>query len=331
MISENAYNVLKPKFHPFCIGHPACQNPKAVRALQVWQNALTHGLGQPIKGYIKDLGEFIIKSPRKYAVTTFDTHLYRVRKAEKIRRFIHDNELDDHFAVPEKFILPDPSNYSGFVVIAEKLALSNEVGRIFSEDFAHIVALQREGQFHAYATGAPQRRLNAQQVNALARLAFLGYNDQNYNNLFFTIDGKIAILDTEPLNRFMKKALQRNVIRKCLGLYNHSIANLRAFHATSDLKFVCSPVQQTVVERIEYLKSISKMITRLAVCTLGIYALMLLSLSAIFLVPIVTLLCAKILIHIKQTLTIYSTYMMSLKGYAGYRQIGDMIDDGQIA
>jgi len=64
---------------------------------------------------------------------------------------------------------------------------------------------QQGGQAAALYKGARERLLTVKQANGLAKLSFLGYTDQSYNNMFFLKDGRVAILDTEPVKRAYKK------------------------------------------------------------------------------------------------------------------------------
>ncbi len=57
----------------------------------------------------------------------------------------------------------------------------------------------------AFAKNSPQRSLTPIQAKTLANISILGCTDLSYNNLYFTQDGKVALIDTEPHKRALKK------------------------------------------------------------------------------------------------------------------------------
>ncbi len=194
---------LSPKFQPFLIGSPKCPAKIKDEIDTIFQQPLT----SLKSNYILDAGKWILKLGRTDGLhTTPDTHLYRVRKAEKIRTYIQQNNLEAHIAVPTKYLYWNTAQ-NQFYVVAEKMDLSSEVGMPTSGEVeANFKAgASFGGQLQALANNAPKRSLTPPQAKALAELSVLGYTDLSYNNLYFTQDGKVAIIDTEPLKRSLKK------------------------------------------------------------------------------------------------------------------------------
>lgn len=74
------YN-LPNKFFPFLLGHPSCASSDIKNEIdQIMQSCLIVDL----KNNVFDCGKWILKYPRTDGLATNpDTHLYRVRKAEK--------------------------------------------------------------------------------------------------------------------------------------------------------------------------------------------------------------------------------------------------------
>src|SRR5687768_4774763 len=99
-MSTHSINNFSPKFQPFLIGSPTCPAKIKDEIDTIFKQPL-----KPLKSnYIFDAGKWILKLGRTNGITTPDTHLYRVRKAEKIRSYIHQNNLDAHIAVPRKYL-----------------------------------------------------------------------------------------------------------------------------------------------------------------------------------------------------------------------------------
>ncbi len=129
---------LPKKFFSYLIGNPSCNRPSLKEEInQLFQ-------GKPLlslKGdYILEEGNWVLKLPRKDGLlTTPDTHLYRVRKAEKVRQYIEKNGLQQHLAVPQKYLYWHERQ---FYVVCEKLQLSENVPSIvypeMSEKFSDL-------------------------------------------------------------------------------------------------------------------------------------------------------------------------------------------------
>jgi len=136
---------LLAKFYPFFIGHEKCTDRDAKLAKLAVEKAFESRESldqQSIRTYIfeaKSLtmrakssgaivktGSWIVKNRRCDMETTDDTHLYRVRKAEKLRKYIEAHGLQDRFAVPKKFLYYRKAEEM-FYVVSKKLALSVKV------------------------------------------------------------------------------------------------------------------------------------------------------------------------------------------------------------
>lgn len=194
---------LSNKFRPYLLGDSSCKlNQNDWKEVDIQFN---YSETKTIKGHVIATENYIFKGPRSDIITTLDTHLYRVRKAEKIREYIERNDLRGHLLVPKKCLYWD-ANKKVFYVVSQKIALSDEVVR--PRDF-----IEKEwktmkyppGRIKDLVNGSRQRSFSAIQAKALAELSFSGYNDLNYGNFFFTQTGQVAIIDTEPTYRFLKK------------------------------------------------------------------------------------------------------------------------------
>ena len=263
---------LPPKFQSFLIGSPTCPAKIKDEIDAIFQQPL-----KPLKNYIFDAGKWVLKLGRtdEFA-TTPDTHLYRVRKAEKIRSYIHKNNLDAHIAVPRKYLYWNTTQKQ-FYVVAEKMNLSPEVPTPASLD---IEAAFKEGgpsvggQMQALANNAPKRSLTPAQAKALAELSVLGYTDLTYNNLYFTQDGKVAIIDTEPVKRSLKKMTKSSFLFFLLG-DKRSLLSKQSIAGIAKLKlYIDNPTALQAVQRVEKnhaLWSIAQLITKISIVTLVIY------------------------------------------------------------
>lgn len=163
--SENGFNPIDPK-KPHTVTHP-------------------------------NLGGWVIKGQRNDRfshLTTSDTHIYRVRRAYRIQEAIMKYGLST-VTVPDKYLYRAGCNW---YVIARKLYIHAD---------ADISGLKPN-------YGNPNRKPAARFKNSIegfriAELVILcfkgGLQDVTESNLHQHIDGRIAILDTEPLSRCIKK------------------------------------------------------------------------------------------------------------------------------
>lgn len=261
------------KFDTHTLGHPNCIQgaPSVDDIAHCVQNAPK----EELKQNIIDAGQWILKSPRPGSLgTTPDTHLYRIRKAEKIRSYISRNHLEEHLTVPKKYIYIKPGTNEP-IVVSEKLQLSEEVATPQNQGISNILksVAFMGGQGQALAEGKPQRPLTPIQAKSLAELSSLGYTDLTYNNLYFTQDGKVAIIDTEPQKRALKKIIGSSKW-SWFGDKGALLAK-QAITGTAKLKAYCSdPAALKEVNRVERnhaLWAIAKLIGKIAIACLAIY------------------------------------------------------------
>ncbi|MFA6915877.1 MAG: hypothetical protein WC222_05730 [Parachlamydiales bacterium] len=305
-----ALSNLPPKFNQHLLGHSECKAPVGLKEEidQVFQDFLCNSCSIEEKNNIRECVNSIIKGPREDddTFTTPDTHLYRVRKALKIQKYISENGLNDVMEVPEKYIYYH-SQEDKLYVISKKIELSNEIASINSPHREEILKKsERMGQVQALREGKPKRDFTPIQARALAELASLGYTDLNYNNLFFTKDGKVAILDTEPFTRACKKSL-------CDGLMGYFIDKTaliaqQAIEGTARLKLFCKNSKAleavVMVERNNALWSMAKLTAKIILISLFVfYALPAFSGTSLAMNSILT--AAKILLFIK-TLVLFN-------------------------
>ena len=256
---------LPEKFHPYLIGHPkCCLDPAA-------QDQIKNILSQPkvfLKSNVLGVGKWILKHTRTDFITTEDTHLYRVRKAEKVRRYIEANGLQEELIVPKKWICRWRED---FWTVSEKIDLSEEVAspiKGFQEWVRPEEAAQVGGQLNALCNlGKPRREINPTQARALAELSILGYTDLTYNNLYFDKAGKVAIIDTEPVKRALKKEVFAGSLPRFFG-DKGGFLSMQAVAGIAKLKMVCgNPEALKAVESVEtrlVVWTIAKLVAKLA-------------------------------------------------------------------
>lgn len=115
---------------------------------------------------------------------TVDTHIYRVRRALRIAKIIEKCAFTK-VVVPHKYLY---QNQGQWYVIAEKLPLDP------------ILSLSIEEKKN-------RKYLSVEQTKELAVICFeAGLLDVDGNNLRILADGRIAIIDTEPIDRKKRKA-----------------------------------------------------------------------------------------------------------------------------
>lgn len=144
----------------------------------------------PTRTYIvehPELPGWVIKGPRFHGEVTPDTHIYRVRKALRIDNIIKKYGFTE-VVVPEKYLYQYKNEW---VVVARKLNLDPK---------AKITAVKCNPVYDTY------KPLNPKAAKELAIICFEGrFDDLKEDNLLYTIDGKIALVDTEPFNRYFRK------------------------------------------------------------------------------------------------------------------------------
>ncbi len=202
-----------------------------------------------------------------------------MRKAQKIRKFITKNNLENHIDVPDQYIYWH-SKSEQFYVVAKNMNLSGNVAKP-SKNFEKELSLSREEggregkQTDAFRSNAPQVSLNVDQARGLAKLACLGYTDLSYDNLFFSQDGKVAIVDTAPVKRRMKKALKNSWIFFLFGSL-HSLTTQQSIFGIAKLKlYVDNKDALKAVQKVETthaLWGIARLVATVAVLALAIYS-----------------------------------------------------------
>lgn len=302
--SARTYDGLKPKFHPYCIGHPACKEPvaqKAWAAFQAWNADPSNKLA-PFPAYITDIGDFLLETSRtRRPLPPTDTLLYSVRKAAKLRYYLTTYGLHSSIAVPKKFILKMQNQ---LIVMTEKIPLLPQ----------------------------PKKNLHPIQAAHLTKLIFLVFIDplDANNHLSFTPDGKVAIMDTTPIDRCIKKSLTSKLLGQLL--FNDSLRLSRKFCITAQLKTQCSYMEKIAVEEVEkkeWQNGIKQSIASLALCCFSFCAIPIFSahtaLSPYVIIPIniglMGVASLKVLVCFKQCLSVHQTYTWSLEGESGLKQI----------
>lgn len=329
-------STLPPKFRPYVLGSAQCSAPPGTK------EAIDAVFTQPLislKGnYIFDVGNWVLKLNRTDGIpATEDSFLYRVRKAEKLRRHIQQNGLQNDLVVPQKFLYWHETQHR-FYVVSQKIDLSSDVVQPTKEAHDAYKAFPKDaidqigGQFKSLLTGIPtQRPLTPLQAKGLAELAVLGYTDQSYNNVFFTRDGKVAIIDTEPVKRLAKK----KVFQSKVWAWLWDKGFLKAQHTLTGLaklKGDCSdPLALKEVEKVEkkhVLWSIAKLVAKIAIVALLFTAIVsainIFSISGIALFGLAIPLAAftsKILVLMLNIASIMKLWSLSHQGIQGVGQI----------
>lgn len=139
-----------------------------------------HQLGSKphVVEYPEGLPGWIIKAQRHDGlVTTPDTHIYRVRRADKLRKL-----NSKHFVIPKKYLYQHNNQW---YVIAERVKLENAYW-IFNEK-------QAEDCAHLICSGKME--------------------DVKYENIALTKRNKFVIYDTEPIYRNARKQCSKRFYR----------------------------------------------------------------------------------------------------------------------
>ncbi len=197
------------------------------------------------------------------------------------------------------------------------------------------------GQILAYAQNKPKKELSVIQARALAELSTIGLTDLSYNNIYFTQDGKVAILDTEPLKRGLKKAYFANRILSALVMHKDSLLAHQALTGTAKLKSYCLPQAREAVENVEkklVLWTIARLTTKIALgCLVFSFTpsiLALIPLSAYLIIPISLALktsaVMKSLTALVQIISLYFTWSLSHNKYTGLTAINQLEQQGYL-
>jgi hypothetical protein len=251
-----------------------------------------------------DSTTLMVKKKRGDIPTTEDTHLYRIRKAEKIRKYLKAKGYEEEFVVAKEYLYFDATQ-KVYYVVGEELPLSldcvvkpgalekknvdeshkrnlsnpllqarpaspqsvrsidsaDEKPRQFDPKLLYIKELRQDQRA---TLGAKQIALTLTQAKALAELAiYTGCTDLSYNNLFYTEDHKIAIIDTEPTRRWVKKTFFNRWIRD-----RGALLAQQAIRGIAQLKLSCSESETfkevVRIERNHALWTLSKLVTKIA-------------------------------------------------------------------
>ena len=200
-----------------------------------------------------DLPGWIIKRARHDKVGQrpdyrSDTHLYRVRKAKKINATLIKNGDDSLFVVPKKYLYTKDNEQ---VVVAEQM-----VGQKFQNT----------------------DRFTPEQTRALTRLVTQGlFTDIHHENFLKREDGKIAIIDTEPVSRGVKKA-NRNILTYLCGASPIFDVKMK-IETLARLAKYCAPEAIPIIERAQR-RYICKQVA-LVVAKIAIAAILLITLPKI--------------------------------------------------
>lgn len=235
---------------------------------------------------LEGLDGWIIKEGRTDLQTTPDTHLYRIRKAEKLRRLCRSFGFANEVEIPRKYIHIRPNGQA--VVVAQKLDLSDRVVRIDRETAdACLPQLQsgsRERSIISRANNGDDEKtvaLTTRQCQILATLAFSNaeFHDISFANLFLTKTGKLALVDTEPVKRAWKKNNLGNRLAKLFFTSKTAIAVIQGLIATAKLKTFAATTEEakkaiTKIENKNIVIAIAKIVTKIAVVAFVAYACM---------------------------------------------------------
>jgi len=262
---------LHSKFHPYLLGHASCSANFKNEIDEIVEKPVTE-----LKSNVVDAGKWILKVGRRDGLlTTEDTHLYRIRKAEKIRSYIRENGLEASLAVPKKYLYWNEKQ-GEFYVVSEKLDLSPEVAKPRTKELEDEfkAACGLGWQAKALSEGKPMRAFTPVQAKALAELSFLGYTDLSYNNLYFTKEGKVAIIDTEPQKRGLKKAFAENLVIRYLRdksslLTEQSVAGIAKLKLSVSDPLALKEIEQ--VEKSHVLWNLAQLVGKIAILSLAIY------------------------------------------------------------
>lgn len=326
------------KFSPYVLGSSQCSAPSGTK------EEIDAVFRQPLvnlkSNYIFDAGKWILKLNRAdNIVTTEDSFLYRIRKADKVRRHINQNGLQNDLVVPQKFLYWNEGQRR-FYVVCQKLPLSSDVVQPTKEAYnAYLVDKQSVmkvgGQLKSLMDGtSTQRPLTPAQAKGLAELAVLGYTDQSYNNVFFTPDGKVAIIDTEPVKRFLNKKFSQSTVLSWLGDKGATKAQSILAGITKLKTYCTNPLALKEVEKVEKkhaLWSIAKLVGKLAIVALIFAAIVsainIFSIAGIALfglsIPLAALTLKALMLRLN-ILSVMKLWSLSHQGMQGLMQIVSM-------
>lgn len=312
--------------------------------------AQVHYLGG--KDYVKEYAElpgWIVKEARTGLLGANlypDTHVYRVRKAEKIQRLIDKFQLGDDVVVPKKYLYFSNGKW---YVIAQKLDLSPKTPSLYRPYWEKMGDAE---QASAVAQGFGEQlgnriiegrkissphcqAISAAQARAAAILAFDALQtDLTSLNMFFSADGKLAILDTEPVKRYFCKLSKSSIFTR-LFTDQYIFRATQAMLGTAKFKLQLSkPDARKAVEKVENYYLAISLIRAAGVITCSIIAFRWVgskSWSRLITYPIKTALIIKIVMISLQSMSLLVvTGLGRTKDGTGVGRLAAMEQQGQL-
>lgn len=283
----------------------------------------------------------LLANPLAEVLVTPDSPAYRVRKAAKIERWIEKNKYDGAIVVPKKYLFWDET-YNEWYSVAEAIDLDdNAIVSIADQDGDSVenelISVQQGQSQKFFNLNVSKKDLTVRQAYGLATLAFeAGYTDMSYNNFFFDKSGRVAIVDTESLDRGVKKfhrGINFSMIISDRLFNDWGSRSVRAgLLATAKLKLFCKNVEaKKAVESVETryaLWALAKTVGKIALAILAIKAITVL--SAVAAVPAVCVVAFKVVSIVAQLKIVaylwhagatgYIFYM-NREGYAGLQKV----------
>lgn len=253
--------ILPPKFDPFIINnfrgasHPLSSLCDALDNIFKNNNEINQPDFQKVNRASyqvvthPSLPGYIIKGDRySYRCEVPTTHIYRLRKALRLQKIIEKYHFESEIKIPTKYLYRAGNKW---YVVVEKLDVNENVN------------ISREC---ASFSRQKYRPLTDKQVQALACLCFEGkMNDLGEHNVLILNDGKLAIIDTEPLDRHKIKNLKSFYIP---GYTNSRIALIgfeRVLVETNGLFRLCNYSQKINLVKMQKsyaLKHIAKLVCK---------------------------------------------------------------------
>lgn len=193
-----------------------------------------------------NLRKLILKGPRRdehAEDAAIDQHIYRVRKASKIKQIIKKRGFTE-YVVPEKFLFEHRGEW---IVVAKKLKLDRNA--IIDNKKPNKITLDESERLHF-------RQITPKQAEEGAYIAYEAeLIDIGRHNLFFDKLGKIALIDTEPTSRGRKKKKQALRWLPILPDEKATISLKRGNFASSCLKYLCGTEEaKRAIERVQIKK-----------------------------------------------------------------------------
>jgi len=189
--------VLPPEFNKYILGAANQPDDKEKRDLKeiLDRHFPRQEEWTPIEGKLNiiqhpNVPGWILKGIRRDffgLVLAPDAHIYRVVRAEEYQQGINQHNLKHAFVLPKKYLYQHDSKWW---VVAQKI------------DFVALTA----------------NDISAEQADGIIYLQFHNnLNDCSGGNLKKTAEGKIAIIDTEPLDRIQHRHLSSSFMSKLIG------------------------------------------------------------------------------------------------------------------